>query len=137
LWAILRENSKFHTGFRYDIPVVYGLNGNRRGPSHLSYQVAARKACDATPRADPNVVTFAFQENGVFNFGLCLMRHPEDPTKPAVTVTGEESAGSQGWLLPTTVATITVTDASNQSFTLKGGTAAPVPPRHSPGYRCR
>lgn len=109
----------------YDIPVVYGLNGNRRGPAHLSYRVTSRKACDAAHRGDPRVTTFAFQENGKFNFGLCLMRCPEETTKPAVTVSAQENAGAQNWLLPTTVQTITITDAGNQSFTLKGGTAAP------------
>jgi len=109
----------------YDIPVVYGVNGSRRGPAHLSYRIAEKKDCNAIKRGDPNIVTFAFQENGVFNFNLCLVRRPEDPTKPAVTVTAEESPATLDWLLPTTLETITVTDAENQTVTLEGGTAAP------------
>jgi hypothetical protein len=109
----------------YDIPVVYGANANQRVASHLSYRVVAKKTCDAVRRGDPNVVTLAFQENGAFNFNLCLLRQPEDPAKPAVTVSAGDTAETKDWLLPTKVSTITVTDASNQVFTLKGGTAAP------------
>ena len=109
----------------YDIPVVYGDNGNPRIASHLSYRVVAKKTCDAIGRGDPNVVTLAFQENGAFNFNLCLLRQPEDPTKPVLTVAAEETVETQDWVLSTKVSTITLTNANNQSFTLKGGTAAP------------
>jgi hypothetical protein len=109
----------------YDIPVVYGQNGNPRSASHLSYRVVAKKACDSIGRSDPNVVTLAFQENGAFNFHLCLLRQPEDPTKPVLTVATEETVETQNWVLPAKVSTITLTNPSNRSFTLKGGTAAP------------
>ena len=109
----------------YDIPVVYGDNGNPRIASHLSYRVVAKKTCDAIGRGDPNVVTLAFQENGAFNFNLCLLRQPEDPTKPVLIVAAEETVETEDWVLPTKVSTITLTNANNQSFTLKGGTAAP------------
>jgi hypothetical protein len=130
----------------YDIPVVYGLNGALRGPTYLSYRVSTKNECDAARRGDPTIVTFAFQENGQFNFGLCLMRRPEEPTKPAVSVS-DEATTTQNWLLPTTVETITVTDSNSQAFTLKGGTAAPfswIPlpvmgcmlDSGAPGWRC-
>jgi hypothetical protein len=109
----------------YDIPVVYGGNGNPRIASHLSYRVVAKKVCDTIGHRDPNVVSFAFQENGAFNFNLCLLRQPEDPTKPVLTVAAKETVETQDWLLPTKVSAITLSNASNQSFTLKGGTAAP------------
>ena len=109
----------------YDIPVVYGDNGNPRVASHLSYRVVAKKTCDAIGHSDPNVVTLAFQENGVFDSNLCLLRQPEDPTKPVLTVAAGDSVKTHDWVLPTKVSTITLTDASNQPFTLKGGTAAP------------
>jgi hypothetical protein len=109
----------------YDIPVVYGDNGNPRIASHLSYRVVAKTVCDAIGHSDPNVVTFAFQENGAFNFNLCLLRQPEDPTKPVLSVAAEETVETQDWVMPTKVSAITLTNASNQSFTLKGGTAAP------------
>ncbi len=109
----------------YDIPVVYGDNGNPRIASHLSYRVVAKKTCDAIGSGDPNVVSLAFQENGAFNVNLCLLRQPEDPTKPVLTVAPTETVETQDWVLPTKVSTITLTNASSQSFTLKGGTAAP------------
>jgi hypothetical protein len=109
----------------YDIPVVYGENGNPRIASHMSYRVVTKKVCDAIGRIDPNVATLAFQANGVFDLNLCLLRQPEDPTKPVLTVTTEETVESQDWVLPTKLLAITLTNASNQSFTLMGGTAAP------------
>jgi hypothetical protein len=109
----------------YDIPVVYGDNGNPRVASHLSYRVVAKKTCDAIGHSDPNVVTLAFQKNGVFDSSLCLLRQPEDPTKPILTVAAGDSAETHDRVLPTKMSTITLTDARNQSFTLKGGTAAP------------
>ncbi len=109
----------------YDIPVVYGDNGNPRVASHLSYRVVAKKTCDAIGHSDPNVVTLAFQKNGVFDSSLCLLRQPEEPTKPIRTVAAGDSADTHDRVLPTKMSTITLTDARNQSFTLKGGTAAP------------
>ena len=109
----------------YDIPVVYGDNGNRRVASHLSYRIVAKKMCDAIGHGDPNVVTLAFQENGVFDSKLCLLRQPEDPQKPVVTVAAGDTVETHDWVLPTRVWTIALTDAGNRSFTLKGGTAAP------------
>jgi len=109
----------------YDIPVVYRTNGNLRIASHVSYRIVTKKVCDAIGRGDPNVVTLAFQENGAFNVNLCLLRQPEDPTKPVVTVAAGETVETQDWVLPTEVSSIAVTDARNQIFTLKGGTAAP------------
>ncbi len=109
----------------YDIPVAYGDNGNPRVASHVSYRVVAKKTCDAIGRGDPNVVSLAFQQNGAFNVNLRLLRQPEDPTKPVLTVAVKEAVETQDWVLPTKVSTIALTDASNQSFTLKGGTAAP------------
>ncbi|MGA7292224.1 MAG: hypothetical protein WBW85_06785 [Terriglobales bacterium] len=109
----------------YDIPVAYGDNGNPRVASHVSYRVVAKKTCDAIRQSDPNVVTLSFQENGAFNFNLCLLRQPEDPKKPVLTVAVEEAVETQDWVLPTKVSAIRLTYASNQSFTLKGGTAAP------------
>ena len=109
----------------YDIPVVYGENGNPRIASHLSYRVVAKKVCDTIGHRDPNVVSFAFQENGAFNFNLCLLRQPEDPTKPVLTVAAKETAETQDWVLPTKVSAITLANADSQSFTLKGGSAAP------------
>ena len=75
----------------YDIPVAYGDNGNPRVASHVSYRVVAKKTCDAIRQSDPNVVTLSFQENGAFNFNLCLLRQPEDPKKPVLTVAVEEA----------------------------------------------
>jgi len=66
-----------------------------------------------------------FRKNGAFNFNLCLLRQPEDPTKPVLSVAAEETVETQDWVMPTKVSAITLTNASNQSFTLKGGTAAP------------
>jgi len=109
----------------YDIPVVYGDNGNPRVASHLSYRVVAKKTCDAIGHSDPNVVTLAFQKNGVFDSSLCLLRQPEDPTKPVLTVAAGDTAETHDRVLPTKMSIITLTDARNQSFTLKGGTAAP------------
>lgn len=109
----------------YDIPVVYGENRNNRVASHLSYRVVAKKTCDAIGRGDPNVVSFSFQQNGVFDPNFCLLRQPEDPTKAVLTVTAGDSEETHDWVLPTKVSTITLSDASHQSFTLKGGTAAP------------
>ncbi|MGB2602894.1 MAG: hypothetical protein WBC78_04835, partial [Candidatus Sulfotelmatobacter sp.] len=109
----------------YDIPVAYGDNGNPRIASHVSYRVVAKKTCDAIGHSDPNVVSLAFQQNDAFNVNLCLLRQPEDPTKPVLTVAVGEIVETQDWVLPTKVSTITLTDASNRSYTLKGGTAAP------------
>lgn len=75
----------------YDIPVAYGDNGNPRIASHVSYRVVAKKTCDAIGHSDPNVVSLAFQQNDAFNVNLCLLRQPEDPTKPVLPASGRIS----------------------------------------------
>jgi hypothetical protein len=113
----------------YALSVVYVRNTNRAGSSHAAVRMVETEVC-AKVRAGRSlsaagIYTHGFHEGRLLERRFCVLRLPEDPTLPEVTVEVDTRRATEGGL-PVTLTTTTVTTSDGARHVLRGGHVAPL-----------
>ncbi|MCB1520699.1 MAG: hypothetical protein KDJ37_08995 [Hyphomicrobiaceae bacterium] len=114
----------------YGVPVVYEVNTNVKTASHSSQRLIAAAQCQQI-KEDPSAraanVEVAWVRTGrKQSKDLCVLNRPEDPDKPAITITISGSKQSR-MLVDATIEEATIEMPGGATSKLLTGRAAPLP----------